>query len=188
MQNKRWSGFLSIALVLVALPPVEAQVTGSVGKHDVDGITNFTRLDATVACAGATKSTAVPALKAEGFRSIVNLRRATEEGADVAGERAAAEAAGLKYFHFPFTVPKGPDPAVDRTVHEFLMAVRDTDNQPVFIHCGGGGRAAGFWLIKRVLVDGWEVERARQEANLVSSDPNSASINWAEEYARTHRR
>ena len=70
---------------------------------------------------------------------------------------------------------------------EFLAVVRNPANQPVFIHCAGGGRAAGFWLIKRVMIDGWDIERARQEANLVSSDPKSASINWAEQYARTHR-
>jgi uncharacterized protein (TIGR01244 family) len=176
---------VSTVLSIAAFAGLEAQ--GTVGKRDVDGITNFTRLDATVACAGATKASAVPELKAEGFRSIVNLRRASEEGADVEGERVAAGAAGLQYYHFPFAVPQGPDPAVDAMVQEFLQVVRNPANQPVFIHCAGGGRAAGFWLIKRVLIDGWDVERARQEANLVSNDPKSASINWAEQYARTHR-
>jgi uncharacterized protein (TIGR01244 family) len=179
------SALVAAVLVVAAASLIRAQATP--GKHDVAGVTNFTRLDATVACAGATKAGAVPELKAQGFKSIVNLRRASEEGADVEGERAAADAAGLKYYHFPFAVPQTPDPAVDATVGEFLEVVKNPENQPVFIHCAGGGRAAGFWLIKRVMIDGWDVERARQEANLVSSDPKSASINWAEQYARTHR-
>jgi protein tyrosine phosphatase (PTP) superfamily phosphohydrolase (DUF442 family) len=179
------SALVVAAVVIVAFAAVRSQ--GTVGKQDVEGITNFTRLDATVACAGATRASAVPALKKEGFKSIVNLRRASEAGADVEGERAAATAAGLNYYHFPFAVPKGEDPSVNRTVQEFLEVVKNRENQPVFIHCAGGGRAAGFWLIKRVMIDGWDVARARQEANLVSSDPNSASINWAEQYARTHK-
>jgi uncharacterized protein (TIGR01244 family) len=187
MMNSRATPTVVLAAVLVAAALSGVRAQAPVGKRDIEGITNFTRLDATVACAGATRATAVPELKAEGFRSIVNLRRATEEGADVEGERAAAAAAGLNYYHFPFAVPRAPDPAVDATVQEFLQVVKNPENQPVFIHCAGGGRAAGFWLIKRVLVDGWDVERARQEANGVSNDPNSASINWAEQYARTHR-
>ncbi len=178
------NALVAAILAVAALTVVNGQMTPS--KPTVEGITNFTRLDATVACAGATKASAVPELKQMGFASIVNLRRPSEEGADIEQERAAAEAAGMKYFHFPFAVPQAPDPSVDTTVSEFLAAVRDPANQPVFIHCAGGGRAAGFWLIKRVMIDGWDIERARQEASLVS-DPKSASISWAEQYARTHR-
>ena len=178
----------ALICVLSLIAPVVANAQVAPGKQPVDGVTNFTRLDATVACAGATKAAAVPELRQMGFASIVNLRRPSEEGADVEGERAAAEAAGLKYFQLPFSVPKTPDENVDATVQEFLAAVGNPANQPVFIHCAGGGRAAGFWLIKRVLLDGWDVDRARAEADIVYSDPESPALNWAEQYAKTHRK
>lgn len=184
------ASFRAITLVSLLALAAPAIALGQVapGKQAVDGVTNFTRLDATVACAGATKASAVPDLKEMGYVSIVNLRRPSEEGADVEGERAAAEAAGMKYFHLPFTVPKTPDENVDGTIQEFLAAVGNPANQPVFIHCAGGARAAGFWLIKRVILDGWDVERARAEADIVYSDPASPALNWAEQYARTHRK
>src|SRR3954469_19004176 len=86
-----------IALVVGAsfgAQPAGAQVT----KENIPGITNFARVETTVACAGATKAEAVPAIKKMGFVSIINLRQADEAGANVENEGVAAKAAGLKYF------------------------------------------------------------------------------------------
>lgn len=49
-------------------------------------------------------------------------------------------------------------------VERFLEAVTDPGNQPAFIHCASGNRAAALWLIKRVEVDKWDVDRATAEA------------------------
>ena len=64
-------------------------------------IDNFSRIETTpgfagsrVGFGGATPSTAMPWLKSEGFAAVVNLRLATEEGADVDTCRSAAEDAG----------------------------------------------------------------------------------------------
>jgi hypothetical protein len=84
------------------------------------GTANYTRVDATVACAGATTVEAIPALKAEGFKAIVNLRQATEPGADIDRSKAVAQDAGLKYIHIPFS---GSDPSTG-AVDEFLSAMR----------------------------------------------------------------
>ena len=64
-----------------------------VTKETVPGITNMARLETTVACAGAITADSVPAIKKMGFASIVNLRLATEQGAEVEKEEAAAKAA-----------------------------------------------------------------------------------------------
>lgn len=124
------------------------------------GTANYTRVDATVACAGATTVEAVPALKAEGFKAIVNLRQATEPGADVERSRAVAREAGLKYLHIPFS---GSDPSPS-AVDDFLAAMKDPSNSPVFIHCASANRAGMMWMIKRVMLDGWSVEKAGEEA------------------------
>jgi len=89
--------------------------------------------------------------------TIVNLRLATEPGVDVEQAARAATDVGLRYIHIPLD-GTAPDPAaVDRV----LRTVTARDNQPVYIHCASGNRVGALWLIKRVLVDGWSVERPR---------------------------
>jgi uncharacterized protein (TIGR01244 family) len=124
------------------------------------GTANYTRVDATVACAGATTVEAIPAIKADGFKAIVNLRLANEEGADVDASRAAAQAAGIKYLHIPFS---GSNPS-PKAVDDFLAAMKDPSNSPVFVHCASANRAGMMWLIKRVMIDGWSVAKASEEA------------------------
>jgi protein tyrosine phosphatase (PTP) superfamily phosphohydrolase (DUF442 family) len=49
-------------------------------------------------------------------------------------------------------------------VDNFLKAVTDKANQPAFIHCASANRAAAMWMIKRIAVDKWDVDRASAEA------------------------
>ena len=156
-----------------------AQVT----KSEMAGVRNYSRVDATVGCGGAVDPAAMTALKKEGYVSVINLRQATEPGADIEASRAAAQAVGLKYLHMPFNVA-APDTKV---VDGFLAAVADTSNQPVFIHCGSANRVGGMWMIKRVLQDGWALDRARTEAQAIglSSAPLTA---FATEYITTHQK
>jgi uncharacterized protein (TIGR01244 family) len=170
--------FLLILVGLVAVPAL-----GQVTKVAVPGIVNFSRVDATVGCGGATDPAAMTALKKEGFVSVVNLRLASEDGANVEAGRAAAQSAGLKYIHLPFNAAS-PD---SKVVDSFLAAVADKGNQPVFIHCGSANRVGGLWMIKRVLADGWAVERALEEAEAIGLQ--SAQLKtFANEYIATHGR
>ena len=150
---------LSCVLSIGAAIAVEAQAR----KETVEGIRNFTRVDATVACAGSTAPEAIAGLAKQGFKSIVNLRLATEQGAAVEESKAAAEAAHIKYIHLPFSASE-PNPKV---VDLFIMAVADPANQPVFIHCGSANRAGALWLVKRMLVDRWDQARAVEEAKMI---------------------
>jgi uncharacterized protein (TIGR01244 family) len=153
----RWiNPTLAAACVLAATASANAQVT----KQDVPGVTNFARVETTVACAGAVKPEAVAALKNMGFASVINLRLANEPGADIDGEAAAAKAAGINFVHIPIST-QSPDPAA---VETFLKAVTTPANEPAFIHCASGNRAAALWFIKRVQVDGWNQDRAAEEA------------------------
>ena len=125
------------------------------------GVVNYTRVDATVACAGATPPEAIAELKRLGFTSIINFRTAQERGASIEASQAAAREIGLKYFHLPFRTP-----SVALT-ESFLNTVADPANQPVFIHCGSANRVGAMWLIKRVKLDGWDVEKAAAEAEAI---------------------
>ena len=70
-------------------------------------------------CGGALSSDAMTSIKQAGFRSIVNLRAATEEGANVEAETKSAQDAGVSYIWLPF-VTASPDAS---KVDDFLKAV-----------------------------------------------------------------
>ena len=169
-----------IVAVCIATAPASAQ---GVTKATVDGVTNFNRLETTVACAGAVKATAVPELKKMGFASIINLRQATEAGADFEEEAAAAKAADIRYYWIPFN-GQMPDPAV---ADKFLDAITTKGSEPAFIHCASGNRAAAMWMIKRLVVDHWDVDRAGKEATALGMT-SVALKQFAIDYAQMRKR
>jgi uncharacterized protein (TIGR01244 family) len=154
-----------------------------VTKPSVPGVTNFARLDTTIACAGATTPEAVPAIKQMGYKSIINMRLASEPGANVEGEAAAAKAAGINFVHIPFN-GSSPDPAVADT---FLKEVTKPDNEPAFIHCASGNRVAAMWMIKRMVVDHWDADRAGSEAAELGLT-NANLKKFAVDYAEAHKK
>src|SRR6266576_2766660 len=94
---------LAIALALVAATAAAQQVT----KETIPGVTNFARLETTVACGGATTAAAVP--------------------------------------------------------EKFLQTLTTPGNEPAYIHCASGNRAAAMWMIKRIAIDHWDADKAASE-------------------------
>jgi uncharacterized protein (TIGR01244 family) len=94
---------------------------------------------------------------------VVNLRVATEQGANIEENQAKAKALGLNYFHLPLS-GASPDPKV---VDQFLAVIANKANQPVYVHCASANRVGAVWLVKRVLQDGWTVDRATTEAKAI---------------------
>jgi uncharacterized protein (TIGR01244 family) len=170
---------LMLVVAAVAVGFVVSLGARQVTDETVAGVRNFKRLETTVACAGATSAEALPALRKMGYASVINLRLASEAGADIVGSMAAAQAAGLNYVHIPFN-GQSPDPAA---ADRFLAEVVKPANQPAFVHCAGGGRAATMWLIKRIAIDKWDVERASAEATALGMS-NQTLRQWAIEYAK----
>ena len=150
---------LTSILILVFGVVTFAQVT----KQERAGIVNFSKVDAVVACGGATDTAALEGLAKDGFKSVINLRLATENGANIEQNAARAKELGLKYIHIPFNGQQ-PDPKV---ADQFLAAVSDKSNQPAYLHCGSASRVGSMWLIKRVVQDGWTVEKATEEAKAI---------------------
>src|ERR1041385_9018397 len=116
---------LVAALVFSGLS-VAAASAQSVIKETLPGVTNFSKLETTIACAAAT----------------------------------TAQAGGLNCPLPPFNGAM-PDPAV---ADKFIIAVTDKKTQPAFVHCASANRAAAMWMIKRLVVDKWEADRAGTEA------------------------
>lgn len=171
------AAFLSAGVVgQAASPPVPP------AQQSIDGVRNYTKVDATIGCAGATDSKALASIAKLGYKAVLNLREATEAGVNLDESRAAAEAAGLKYIHLPFRGSE-PDPKV---ADEFLRVVSDTANQPLFIHCGSANRVGGLWLIKRMVVDKWTEERAVTEAKAIGLS-SAALQKFALDYVATRK-
>ena len=147
---------LAVAAVTASLAVAQSQVT----KDKVEGITNLSRVGTTVACAGAITPASVAGIKKMGFASIINLRLPDEPGSDIAAEEAAAKAAGMKFVHIPMNSTK-PDAA---TADRFLRVISEPSTEPAFIHCASGNRASAMWMIKRAVIDKWDVARAQEEA------------------------
>jgi len=172
---------LIIAIVTMGVFVVVAQ--SQVTKSTVEGITNFAQVETTVACAGAVTPSAVAGIKKMGFASIINLRLDNEKGADIEAEAAAAKAAGINFVHLPLS-GSAPDPAV---ADRFLKTITEPGNQPAFIHCASGNRAAAMWLIKRVLIDKWDNDRALEEAMQLGSI-SPVMKTFALDYIQAHKK
>jgi protein tyrosine phosphatase (PTP) superfamily phosphohydrolase (DUF442 family) len=119
-----------LALITIVGCLMATVARGQVVRQEVPGIRNFAKVESTVACAGAITPTAIPEIKKMGYASIINLRLATEQGADIEGNIAAAKAAGIPYYHIPFS-GSAPDPAV---VDTFLKTITAPGVEPAFIH------------------------------------------------------
>lgn len=177
--NASFATAVLVAALSLSQPAWAQQVT----KPDVAGVTNFARLETTIACGGATKAEALPAIKKMGFVAVINLRQATEDGANIPEAQATAKEVGLNYVHIPFNGQK-PDPAV---ADKFIEAITAPGNTPAYVHCAGGSRAASMWMIKRLVVDKWDAERAGAEATALGL--TSAPLKqFALDYAASHKK
>jgi len=113
------------------------------------------------------------------LRTVIDLRYA---GAATEAERAACEAAGLRYINIPSA--QVPD---EETIDAFLKVMDDPSIQPVLMHCyHGEGRAPLFGALYRIEYQGWDPERARKStrpfAFLGSFRPDSPKGRFLSEY------
>src|SRR5437667_7807145 len=123
----RWTGIL---IVLAGLPALSsAQISK---RLTVPGINNFWFVDKTVSTGGSitSRDSAMPALKKRGIKTVIDLAGGAESGA----ERAATEAAGMKYLVFAIN-PTTLDPT---PIEPFLKAASHPASFPVFLHSVNG--------------------------------------------------
>jgi uncharacterized protein (TIGR01244 family) len=170
-------------LLTLAIAAVPAAAQGKVTKETVPGITNYAHLETTVACAGAITPESVGQIKQMGFASIINLREASEQGANVEAEAAAAKKAGITYYHVPFNGGMPTTAAVD----DFLKAITAKGAEPAFIHCSGGNRAASMWFVKRALIDKWPIDKAMAEATDLGF-ANAQLKTFMTDYVKSHQK
>jgi len=110
-----------------------------------------------------------PALAAEGFRVIVDLRAEPEA---IAAARTAAETAGLQYHSLPITGDADLDLGVARALDAILA---DPARGPAVVACASGNRSGAllavraFWLEGRTADDALALGKA---AGLTRLEPS----------------
>ena len=150
------------AVMLFAVASVLAAVAAAQdAAPDLSGIKNFLRVNEEICTGGQPSLEDLARLKAGGVKAVINLRRPEEF--DAAGEAARAKQLGLRYF----LIPVDSSAPTDAEAKKFLKVMEGSKNRPAFIHCASANRVGAFWMIRRVLVDGWTVEKADEEATRV---------------------
>ncbi len=154
---------------------------GAQQATDATPIRNFLQVSIDFCTGGQPRPEHFATLKGQGVRAVLNLRTPGEHRADE--ERQAVEAAGLKYFNIPvvYTDPKREQ------VDEFLRLTDDKANRPMFIHCTAAIRVGGFWLIRRVVRDGWTWDAALDEARKVGLTQSPHLEEFARQYVAAWR-
>lgn len=144
---------------------------------ELTGIPRFLKLNDQVWTGGQPWLEHLAKLKDAGIKVVINLRAPAEHQAQ--REEAKVKELGMSYFNIPvdFQTPDELD------ADDFLTL---TDEQlkhgPVFIHCAVATRVGAFWLIRRVVRDGWEYEKALEEANRIGLNNNARLTEFAKEY------
>jgi uncharacterized protein (TIGR01244 family) len=142
--------------------------------HDV--ASNLHRVNESVWTGGQPSGDELALLCGAGVRTVIDLREAVEH--DVDAERVSAERLGMTFVHVPVRGDAPSDSAADA----FLAATARPDAFPILVHCASGNRAAGFWMIRRLVVDRWTVQAAEAEARRVGLR-NEALRDFAVDYA-----
>src|ERR1044072_434699 len=151
-------------------------------QQELPPIRNFLRENADFCTGGQPRLEHLEKLKAEGVKETINLRQPGEHRADE--EEAKAKELGLRYFNIPVAYR---DPKEEQ-VTEFLKITDDPANRPAFIHCTAAIRAGAFWMIRRVLRDGWTVEAAEEEAKKVGLREAPHLNEFARRYIEKHKK
>jgi uncharacterized protein (TIGR01244 family) len=151
-------------------------------QKEQPAIFNFTLVNDQFCTGGQPKLEALEKLKTEGVKSILNLRTPPEHRA--ADEEAKAKELGLKYFNIPVIYREPKDEQVDL----FLQITDDPANRPMLIHCTAAVRVGAFWMIRRVLRDGWTVEAAEEEAKKIGLREAPHLVAFSRAYIEKNRK
>lgn len=139
-------------------PPAAPRPSSVSGKVPVPaGIPNFAVVAPGIYRGGAPTAEGLKALHAMGVRMVVDLR-IEKKGQEA--EAAQCKSLGLDRIR----IRMGREAPTKKQVEEFLETVDRSPSKPVFIHCQHGADRTGAMVgIYRVVRQGWDYSRARQE-------------------------
>lgn len=137
---------LALGLAALSAAPLVAQVdTPQVASmpDSVDAalLPNYVVVQPGLASAGRPTEEGLRQLKAQGFRTVIDLRTPAEPG--LAEEKALVEAQGLRYVN----VPLMPASFSAADVDAVKSVLDDPTSGPVLLHCAVGNRVGGVWAV-----------------------------------------
>jgi hypothetical protein len=105
-----------------------------------------------------------------GVKTIIDLGAHTPGTEEERVAQQTAEELGITRYRFGLIGDATGDP------NDYVAALRiinDPANQPVWFHCAAGSERTGMLAaLQRVIVDGWDVDRAYEEAHQYDHDDN----------------
>lgn len=160
-----------------------AMIEKTPAMSELTGIPRFLKLSDQVWTGGQPWPEHLLKLKDAGVKVVINLRPHDEH--DGEKEAAKVKELGMSYFNIP-VVFSSPD---ELDVDDFLkLTDEQLKNGPVFIHCAMGTRVGAFWMIRRVLRDGWDYDKALEEANRIGLGNRAQLIEFAKEYIQKKKK
>lgn len=160
-----------------------ALVEKTPAMSEVTAIPSFLKLNDKVWTGGQPTMEHLSKLKEGGVKVIINLRPHSEHNGG--REEARAKELGISYFNIP-VVFREPQP---EDADDFLKITDEQlKNGPVFIHCAAAIRVGAFWMIRRVLRDGWEYDKALEEANKIGLRNQAPLIEFAKGYIEKNKK
>ena len=121
---------------------------------------------------GQPSETDLNAIKAKGFKSVINLRAPSEDSIlKPEKEESKVREVGLEYVNIPVTKETMSDETVKRVSQKIKELKRE--KAPVFVHCGSGRRAGVMTLLHLAVENGWTVEEAFEKAQSLGFDCES---------------
>jgi protein tyrosine/serine phosphatase len=153
-------GKVRVGLVLLVLaagcdkePSKEKGAGGAVVAVEAAGCANLYKVNDVLYRGAQPEKEGFAKLEELGIKTVVNLR-------DLHSDRKLLEGTGLSYVHIDM---QAWDAERDE-VKEFLEIATDESKQPVFVHCQHGADRTGTMVaVYRIVVEGWDKERALAE-------------------------
>lgn len=124
------------------------------------------KVNAKISGGGQPDESDIAALKAAGYRKIINLRRAGEpnQPLDPQAQGDAVMRAGMEYVHIPVD-PKNLNPSSAEAVAKAVAA----SDGPVYVHCAAGGRGLSHALIAEAKANGGTADDVLKKAEALGS-------------------
>ncbi len=129
-------------------------------RGSVHGIPHFQQVDEGLYRGGQPSADGFRHLSLLGVKTIISLR--AEAGRRRIADRRLVESLGMKWVQLPMHSLWRPSDAQVRT---FLRIALETRHRPVFLFCRRGeDRTGALIAIYRIVHEGWEPQRAYEEA------------------------
>lgn len=137
-----------------------------------DAINQPKKVTDDISIGGQPSETDLNAIKAKGFRSVINLRPPSEDSIlKPEKERIKAEELGLEYVNIPVMWETMSDEAVRHVSEEIKKLGKK--KAPVFIHCANGKRAGAMTLMHIAVENGWTLQETFEKAQSLGFDYES---------------